>query len=74
MTTIDMVTAEEVERSYNAAMDSVNLLNAGQPEKMTDEDWQDCKQRNIDHLKLQIAKGAEFYGEHDLTPFVEAVK
>jgi len=74
MTTIDMVTAEEVECSYNAAMDSVNLLNAGQPEKMTDEDWQDCKQRNIDHLKLQIAKGAEFYGEHDLTPFVEAVK
>ena len=41
---------------------------------MTAEDWQDCKQRNIDHLKLQIAKGAEFYGEHDLTPFVEAVK
>jgi len=55
-------------------MDSVNLLNAGKPEDMTAEDWQDCKQRNIDHLKLQIAKGAEFYGEHDLTPFVEAVK
>ena len=74
MTTIDMATPEEVQRSYNAAMDSVNLLNAGKPELMTEDEWQDCKQRNIDHLKLQIAKGAEFYGEHDLTPFENAIK
>jgi hypothetical protein len=67
-------TAEEVQQSYNAAMDSVNLLNAGKPEDMTDEDWADCKQRNVDHLKLQIAKGAEFYGSNDLTPFKDAVK
>jgi hypothetical protein len=26
--TIDMVTLEEVQRNYNAVMDSVNLLNA----------------------------------------------
>ena len=70
-----MLTPEqEVQRSYDAAMDSVNLLNAGKPEDMSDEDWQDCKQRNIDHLKIQLEKGAEFYGEHDLTPFFEAVK
>jgi len=70
-----MLTPEqEVQRSYDAAMDSVNLLNAGKPEDMSDEDWQDCKQRNIDHLKIQLEKGAEFYGEHDLTPFVDAVK
>ena len=71
---LELTPEQEVQRSYDAAMDSVNLLNAGKPENMNDEDWQDCKQRNIDHLKLQIAKGAEFYGEHDLTPFVEAVK
>ena len=70
----ELTKEQEVQRNYDAAMDSVNLLNAGKPEDMTAEDWQDCKQRNIDHLKLQIAKGAEFYGEHDLTPFVEAVK
>jgi len=74
MTTIDMVTPEEVQRSYIAAMDSVNLLNAGKPEDMTDEDWADTVKRNKEHLEIQIAKGAEFYGEHDLTPFVEAVK
>jgi len=71
---LELTPEQEVQRNYDAAMDSVNLLNAGKPEDMTAEDWQDCKQRNIDHLKLQIAKGAEFYGEHDLTPFVEAVK
>jgi len=71
---MELTKEQEVQKSYDSAMDSVNLLNAGKPEDMTDEDWADCKQRNIDHLKLQIAKGAEFYGEHDLTPFEEAVK
>ena len=70
---VQEVTAEEVQRSYSAALDSVTLLNAGKPVDMTDEDWQDCKQRNIDHLKIQIAKGAEFYGSNDLTPFTAAI-
>ena len=71
---VQEVTAEEVAKHYSAAMDSVNLLNAGKPEEMTDEDWADCKQRNIDHLKIQIAKGAQYYGTNDLTPFENAVK
>ena len=71
---VQEVTAEEVERSYNAAMDSVNLLNAGKPEEMTDEDWADTVKRNKEHLKIQIAKGAEYYGSHDLTPFENAIK
>ena len=72
--TIEKPTAEEVARHYSAAMDSCDLLNAGQPKDMTDADWADCKQRNIDHLEIQIAKGAEYYGELDLTPFKEAAK
>ena len=71
---LELTPEQQVQRSYDAAMDSVNLLNAGNPEDMTDADWQDCKQRNIDHLKIQIAKGAEYYGSHDLTPFEDAVK
>ena len=67
-------TAEEVTQSYKAALDSVALLQAGKPADMDDAEWADCKQRNVDHLLLQIAKGAEFYGEHDLTPFEQAVK
>ena len=70
---LELTPEQEVQRNYDAAMDSVNLLNAGQPKDMIDAEWQDCKQRNIDHLKIQIAKGAEFYGEHDLTPFTAAI-
>jgi hypothetical protein len=70
---VELTQEQEVQRSYNAAMDSVRLLEAGKPEDMLDEDWADCKQRNIDHLKLQLEKGAEFYGEHDLTPFTAAI-
>ena len=71
---LELTPEQEVQRSYDAAMDSVNLLNAGKPEDMTAEDWVDTVKRNKEHLEIQIAKGAEFYGEHDLTPFVNAVK
>jgi hypothetical protein len=37
----DEITTEQIARHYSAAMDSVNLINAGQPEGMTDEDWAD---------------------------------
>ena len=66
------VTAEEVERSYNAAMDSVNLLNAGKPEDMTDEDWADTVKRNKEHLSIQLNKEG-FYDGYDLQPFKDAV-
>ena len=69
---LELTPEQEVQRSYDAAMDSVNLLQAGQPKEMTDADWQDCKQRNIDHLKIQIAKG-DYYAGHDLKPFEDAV-
>ena len=69
----ELTPEQEVQHNYDAAMDSVNLLNAGKPEDMTDADWQDCKQRNIDHLKIQIAKG-DYYAGYDLTPFENAIK
>lgn len=72
MTDIQEVTAEEIARHYSAAMDSVNLLNAGKPEDMTAEDWADTVKRNKDHLEIQIAKG-DFYAGYDLTPFEQAV-
>ena len=68
-----MTQEQQVAQDYKAAMDSVALLEAGKPADMTDEDWADCKQRNIDHLKLQIAKGADYYGTNDLTPFTTAI-
>ena len=70
---LELTPKQEVQRSYDAAMDSVNLLNAGKPEDMTDEDWADTVKRNKEHLEIQIAKG-DYYAGHDLTPFEDAVK
>ena len=64
------ITAEQIAQHYSACMDSVNLINAGQPEKMTDEDWADCLQRNRDHLKIMLAK--DFWTTEDLTPLQQA--
>ncbi len=70
---IEQPTAEEIARHYSAAMDSVNLINAGKPEDMTDSDWADTVARNKEHLEIQIAKG-DYYAGYDLTPFENAVK
>ena len=63
-------TTEEIARHYSAAMDSVNLINAGQPEGITDEDWADCLSRNKEHLKIMIAK--TFWTNENLTPLQDA--
>ena len=68
----DLTIEQQVAQSYAAAMDSVNLLNAGKPEGMTDEDWADTVKRNIDHLNIQLAK-EDFYSGYDLQPFKDAV-
>jgi hypothetical protein len=65
------ITAEQIAQHYSACMDSVNLINAGQPEKMTDEDWADCLSRNKEHLRIMIAK--DFWTTEDLTPLQQAV-
>jgi len=70
---LELTPEQEVQRSYDAAMDSVNLLNAGKPEKMTDAEWADCVARNKAHLSIQIAKGAEYYGTNDLQPLKDAI-
>ena len=64
------ITAEQIARHYSAAMDSVNLINAGQPELMTDEDWADTVKRNKDHLEIMVAK--DFWTDEDLTPLQNA--
>jgi len=67
---IEKPTAEEIARHLSAAMDSVNLINAGQPEDMTDADWADTLKRNRDHLVIMLAK--DFWTTEDLTPLEAA--
>jgi hypothetical protein len=68
----DTLTPEQIAKHYDAAMDSVNLLNAGQPEGMTDEDWADTVARNKEHLQIMVAK--DFWQGQDLTPLREAAQ
>ena len=64
------ITAEQIAQHYSAAMDSVNLINAGKPEYMTDEEWADCVARNREHLRIMLAK--DFWTNEDLTPLQQA--
>ena len=70
---IELTQEQKVAKDYSSAMDSVNLLNAGKPEKMDDAEWADCVARNKEHLEIQIAKG-DYYAGHDLTLFQDAIK
>lgn len=54
--TDETLTAEEIQAHYDAAMDSVNLLNAGKPEEWSNDAWTDCVSRNVEHLKIMVAK------------------
>ena len=64
------ITPEEIARHFSAAMDSVNLINAGKPEGMTDADWADCLARNKEHLKIMLAK--DYWTTENMTPLEDA--
>lgn len=68
---IDEITAEQIAQHYSAAMDSVNVLNAGKPNFTTDDEWADRVRRNVEHLKIMVAK--DFWTDEDLTPFNDAI-
>ena len=63
---MEEITQEQIAQNYKAAMDSVNLINAGQPEKMEDADWADCLARNKEHLKIMLAK--DYWTTENMTP------
>ncbi len=59
--------------TYNAAMDSVNLLNNGKPVDQSDEDWADSVSRNVEHLKIIVAK-EDWPEGFDLSPMTTAIE
>jgi len=66
----ELTEAQQIAQHYKACMDSVNLINAGQPEGMTAEDWADCLARNKEHLKIMLAK--DFWTTENMTPLEDA--
>ena len=67
---VEQPTAEQIAKHYSAAMDSVNLINGGKPELMSDEDWADTIARNKEHLRIMLAK--DFWTTEDLAPLQAA--
>jgi hypothetical protein len=65
------ITAEQIAQHYKAMGDSVDLINAGQPEGMTDDEWADCLSRNVEHLKIMVAK--DFWTDEDMTAVNAAI-
>ena len=61
----DTITAEEIAAHYTAMGHSVDLINAGQPEDMSDEDWADTVSRNVEHLEIMVAK--DYWTTEDMT-------
>lgn len=70
MDNIEQPTAEEIAKHYSACLDSVHLIQAGQPEGMTNADWAECVSRNKEHLKIMLAK--DYWTTENLTPLEEA--
>ena len=68
---MDEITTEQIAQHYSAMGDSVDLLNAGQPEDMDDAEWADCVSRNVEHLKIMVAK--DFWTTEDMTAVNAAI-
>jgi hypothetical protein len=68
--TTETQTPEQIAQHYSAAMDSVNLINNGKPEGMTDADWTACLSRNKEHLQIMLAK--DFWTTENLAPLQAA--
>jgi hypothetical protein len=68
--TTETLTPEQIAQHYSAAMDSVNLINAGKPEGMTDADWTACLSRNKEHLQIMLNK--TYWTTENLAPLQAA--
>ncbi len=68
---LEVPSTEEILQHYSAMGDSVDLINAGQPEDMSAEDWADMKSRNQEHLVLMKAK--TFWTDEDMTAVTAAI-
>jgi len=69
------ITAEEIAQHYSAMGDSVNLINGIIDGSLmaddTQEDKNDCVDRNVRHLEIMVAK--DFWTTEDMTDANSAI-
>ena len=67
----DTPTSDEIAQHYRAMGHSVDLLNAGKPDDMSDDDWNLMKPANVEHLELMVAK--DYWTDEDMTAVNKAI-
>ena len=68
---MDEITEEQIAQNYTAMGHSVDLLNAGKPEDMEDDEWTDTVSRNVEHLQIMVAK--DYWTSEDMTAVNAAI-
>ena len=67
----ETITEDQIAQNYTAMGHSVNLLNAGKPSLMSDDNWNTIRIANLDHLKLMRAK--DYWTDEDMTAVDAAI-
>ena len=67
----DTPTTEEIAQHYTAMGHSVDLLDAGKPSLMSDDDWNTMKAANVEHLELMVAK--DYWTDESMTAVNKAI-
>jgi hypothetical protein len=66
------ITTEQIAQNYAACIDSVNLLDRGQLEGMSDEEWADTQDRNVRHLEIMAAK--DYWTTEDISVITAVIE
>ena len=67
----ETITEEQIAENYTAMGHSVDLLNAGKPEGMEDDEWTATVSRNVEHLQLMVAK--DYWTDENMTAVNAAI-
>tara|TARA_B100001059_G_scaffold235481_1_gene281280 strand:- start:2775 stop:2993 length:219 start_codon:yes stop_codon:yes gene_type:complete len=68
---MENLTAAEIEQNYNAALDSVTVINELMSLSSRDAEQTDTVARNVEHLELMVAKS--YWTSQDLGPLNAAI-
>ena len=68
---MDEITSEQIAQNYTAMGHSVDLLDAGKPSLMSDDDWNTMKAANVEHLELMVAK--DYWTDESMTAVNKAI-
>ena len=68
----ETLTAEQIQEHYDAALDSVTLINDLMALDSRDDEQTDTVARNVEHLQIMVAK-TFWTSDHDLAPLNAAI-